>query len=106
MFERNQICALKTAVVLQNVCKHLLQKLPQVIVVATSKVCSHTPQTSQTNFISYRIDQPKQMPAGSQNCSHTPRFRISKKLNSPALKCFKTRHNIYEATCAKQNEWL
>ena len=37
---------------------------------------------------------------------HAPRFTISKKLNSPARKCFKTRHNIYEATCAKQNEWF
>ena len=37
---------------------------------------------------------------------HAPRFAISKKLNSPARKYFKTRHNIYEATCAKQNEWL
>ena len=79
MFERNQICALKTAVVLQNVCKHLLQKLPQVFVVATSKVCSHTPQTSQTNFISYRIDQLKQMPAGSQNSSPRALFHNNKK---------------------------
>ena len=37
---------------------------------------------------------------------HAPRFAISKKLNSPARKSFKSRHNIYEATCAKQNEWL
>ena len=37
---------------------------------------------------------------------HAPRFAISKKLNSPARKSFKTRHNIYETTCAKQNEWF
>ena len=37
---------------------------------------------------------------------HAPRFTIAKKYVLPARKCFKTRHNINEATCAKQNEWL
>ena len=37
---------------------------------------------------------------------HAPRFTTAKKYVLPARKCFKTRHNIYEATCAKQNEWL
>ena len=37
---------------------------------------------------------------------HAPRFAITKKLNSPARNGFKTRHNIDEATCAKQDKWL
>ena len=36
---------------------------------------------------------------------HAPRFTTAKKYVLPARKSFKTRHNIYEATCAKQNEW-
>ena len=37
---------------------------------------------------------------------HAPRFTTAKKYVLPARKYFKTRHNIYEATCTKQNEWL
>ena len=37
---------------------------------------------------------------------HAPRFTTAKKYVLPARESFKTRHNIYEATCAKQNEWL
>ena len=47
----------------------------------------------------------KRQPA-LKNAPHAPRFTISKKLNSPARKYFKTRHNINETTCAKQNEWF
>ena len=53
---------------------------------------------------SYR---PKQMSAASQKRSpQAPFSSCSKLLNSSARKFFKKRHNIYEATCAKQNEWL
>ena len=66
----------------------------------------------------YAHKQAKQAPCRTKSISlskrqpafkiarHAPRFAISKKLNSPARKCFKTRHNIYETTCAKQNEWF
>ena len=37
---------------------------------------------------------------------HAPRFTTAKKYVLPARKYFKTRHNINEATCANQNEWL
>ena len=47
----------------------------------------------------------KYLPA-LKNAPHAPRFTTAKKYVLPARKCLKTRHNIYEATCAKQNEWL
>ena len=47
----------------------------------------------------------KRQPA-LKTAPHAPPFHNIKKLNSPARKYFKTRHNINEATCAKQNEWL
>ena len=47
----------------------------------------------------------KRQPA-LKNAPHAPRFTTAKKYVLPARKYFKTRHNINEATCAKQNEWL
>lgn len=42
---------------------------------------------------------------GLKTAPHAPRFTTAKeKLNSSTRKRFKTRHNINEATCAKQNE--
>lgn len=49
----------------------------------------------------------KQMPTAKAFVAHAPRFTTAKeKLNSSTRKRFKTRHNIYEATCAKQDKWL
>ena len=47
----------------------------------------------------------KRQPA-LKTAPHAPRFTTTKKYVLPARESFKTRHNIYEATCAKQNEWL
>ena len=47
----------------------------------------------------------KRQPA-LKTAPHAPRFTTAKKYVLPARKCFKTRHNINEATCAKQNELL
>ena len=55
----------------------------------------------RTKWISLSKCQP-----ALKTAPHAPRFTTAKKLNSPARKSFKTRHNIYEAICAKQNEWL
>ena len=63
------------------------------------KQAKQAPCRTESTSISKRQSALKTAP-------HAPRFAISKKLNSPTRKSFKTRHNIYEATCAKQNEWL
>ena len=62
-------------------------------------------QAKQAPCRTKSISLSKRQPA-LKTAPHAPRFAISKKLNSPARKSFKTRHNIDEATCAKQNEWL
>ena len=66
----------------------------------------------------YAHKQAKQAPCRAESTSlskrqpalktapHAPRFATAKKYVLPARKSFKSRHNIYEATCAKQNEWL
>ena len=46
----------------------------------------------------------KRQPA-LKNAPHAPRFTTAKKFVLPARKCFKTRHNIYEATSDK-TEWI
>ena len=57
--------------------------------------------------MSHKIDQLKQMSAGSQNSSpRAPVFKLLEIAEVGARDSLKTRHNIYEATCAKQNEWL
>lgn len=63
------------------------------------KQAKQAPYRTESNSLSKRQPALKTAP-------HAPRFTIAKKLNSPTRKSFKTRHNIYEATCAKQNEWL
>ena len=62
--------------------------------------------------------QAKQAPHRTESTSLSKRQRALKKLPTrPVFKLLeiaevgardslKTRHNIYEATCAKQNEWL
>ena len=61
------------------------------------KQAKQAPHRTESTSLSKRQPAPKTAP-------HVPRFAISKKLNSPTRECFKTRHNIDEATCAKQNE--
>ena len=63
------------------------------------KQAKQAPHRTESTSLSKRQPALKTAP-------HAPRFTTAKKLNSPARKSFKTRHNIYEAICAKQNEWF
>ena len=62
-------------------------------------------QAKQAPYRTESTSLSKCLPA-LKTAPHAPRFTTAKKYVLPARKCFKTRHNIYEATCAKQNEWL
>ena len=63
------------------------------------KQANQAPCRTESTSISKRQSALKTAP-------HAPRFTTAKKYVLPARKCFKTRHNIYEATCAKQDKWL
>ena len=61
-------------------------------------------QAKQAPCRTKSISLSKRQPA-FKTAPHAPRFTTAKKLNSPARKSFKTRHNIYEATSDK-TEWI
>ena len=62
-------------------------------------------QAKQAPCRTKSISLSKRQPA-FKTAPHAPRFAISKKYVFPARDSLQTRHNIYEATCAKQDEWL
>ena len=62
-------------------------------------------QAKQAPYRAESTSLSKRQPA-LKTAPHAPRFATAKKYVLPARKSFKIRHNIYEATCAKQNEWL
>ena len=66
--------------------------------------CAHK-QAKQAPCRTESTSLSKRQPA-HKTAPHAPRFTTAKKYVLPARKRFKTRHNINEATCAKQNEWL
>ena len=64
--------------------------------------CWTLPQQALNDRCQTKATDLSKMPAAP----HAPVFKLLKIAKVGARKRIRPRHNIYEATCAKQNEWL